>query len=291
MIVDSWVNWRGLELNADYRAETDFLLKGIVGWSSWEASRWTGKRPDAHGQFAGRAYVANRQVVLTGVCYRPESRDALFDELSKSLALPMRGGTDEWLTVRHAGRTLRAAATLMQFEPMETPATWAAGVFGWKIEFHCADVYRYETTSRTVSTGLAGYGSGALEFDLFTDGAADTGFLEFGAPGADGLFTLENPGSMEIHPVFTVKGPAAAFAIENQSTGQSLVYSGEIFPGQSLVLNDGSVLLDGVDRSIYLTGRQWWTVPAGGRMTGRFRSLGPAKPGSLLTVTTTGRHL
>ena len=174
---------------------------------------------------------------------------------------------------------------------METPATWAAGVFGWKIEFHCADVYRYETTSRTVSTGLAGYGSGALEFDLFTDGAADTGFLEFGAPGADGLFTLENPGSMEIHPVFTVKGPAAAFAIENQSTGQSLVYSGEIFPGQSLVLNDGSVLLDGVDRSIYLTGRQWWTVPAGGRMTGRFRSLGPAKPGSLLTVTTTGRHL
>lgn len=291
MIVDSWVRWRGLEFNADYRTDPQFLLKGLVGWNSWEASRWTGKRPDAHGQFAGRAYVSNRQIVVTGVCYRPEERDALFDKLSRSLSLPMRGGTEERLTVRHGGKTLWAEAALMQFEPMETPNTWAAGVFGWKIEFHCADVYRYETTSQTVTTGLAGNGSGALEFDLFTDGSTDTGFLEFGAPGVDGLFTVENPGSMEIHPVFTIRGPAASFAIENQSTGEALIYSGELFTGQTLTLNDGSVLLDGVDRSIYLTGRQWWTVPAGGRIVGRFRSIGPAKPGTLLTVTSTGRHL
>lgn len=291
MIVDSWVQWQGLEFNADYRTEPKLLLKGIAGWDSWDASRWTSKRPDAHGQFAGRAFVTSRQVVLTGICYRPQERDVLFEKLSRSMSLPMRGGTDERLTVRHAGRTLWTNATLMQFDPMETPNTWAAGVFGWKIELHCAGVYRYELNSQSVTAVLASNGSGAMEFDLFTDGTSDTGFLEFGAPGADGLFTVENPGSVEIHPVFTISGPAAPFAIENQSTGQSLIYNGEIFAGQTLTLNDGSVLLDGVDRSIYLTGRQWWTVPAAGRVVGRFRSLGPAKPGTTLTVTSTGRHL
>lgn len=291
MIVDSWVSWRGIEFSADYRVEPKFLLKDIVGWNSWDAARWTSKRPDAHGQFAGRAFVTSRQIVLTGVCYRPEERDALFDELGRTLTLPLRGGGAERMTVRHAGKTLWTLATLMQFEPMETPETWAAGVFGWKIELHCADVFRYEVTSQTVTTGLASNGTGALEFDLFTDGNTDTGYLEFGPAGADGLFTVENPGSVEIHPVFTVTGPAAPFTIENQATGQALVYSGEIFAGQRLVLNDGSVLLDGVDRSVALTGRQWWTVPANGRITGRFRSLAPAKPGTLLSVSTTGRQL
>lgn len=101
------------------------------------------------------------------------------------------------------------------------------------------------------------------------------GYLDFGENGTPGTVTLENVGTADTAPVFTISGYAPGFTITEVSSGARLVYSDTVAAGQTLVINaaDGSVLLDGyADRSPYLTRREWTRVPGKTRQTYLFES-------------------
>ncbi|KUM41195.1 phage tail family protein [Arthrobacter sp. EPSL27] len=111
------------------------------------------------------------------------------------------------------------------------------------------------------------------------------GVLDFGAAGSPGTATLENVGTADAAPVFTITGYAPGFTITEVSTGARLIYSEPVLEGQRLVINagDGSVLLDGyADRSGYLTRREWTRVPGRTRNTYLFES--PGNTGAQMTL-------
>ncbi|WNO26037.1 minor tail protein [Arthrobacter phage Wildwest] len=129
-------------------------------------------------------------------------------------------------------------------------------------------------------TGTAG-NSASNEYSLADSG----GVLDFGPAGAPGTVTLENAGTADSAPVFTVSGYAPGFTITEVSTGARLIYTGTVLAGQTLVINaaDGSVLLDGyADRSAFLSRREWTRVPGRGRNTYLFES--PGNDGASLTL-------
>lgn len=134
------------------------------------------------------------------------------------------------------------------------------------------------------------YWGGAADASLSTEiaysaGAGNAGVLDFGAAGSPGTVTLENVGTADSAPVFTISGYAPGFTITEVTTGARLIYTGTVLAGQTLTINaaDGSVLLDGyADRSAFLTRREWTRVPGRTRYTYLFES--PGNDGASLTL-------
>ncbi|QIG58495.1 minor tail protein [Arthrobacter phage DrSierra] len=118
-----------------------------------------------------------------------------------------------------------------------------------------------------------------------TSSTGTSGVLDFGAAGSPGTVTLENVGTADSAPVFTVSGYAPGFTITEVSTGARLIYTETVLDGQTLTIDaaDGSVLLDGyADRSAYLIRREWTRVPGRNRYTYLFES--PGNDGASLTL-------
>lgn len=107
-----------------------------------------------------------------------------------------------------------------------------------------------------------------------SDGAAATGFLDFGLQGESALIVMDNPGNAETWAVHVIDGPVVdGFEIVDIPTGRRLRWVGDIPEGMSLTIDTrtGSVLLDDVaDRSGQLVVREWAPVPPGGTSVGFF---------------------
>lgn len=88
--------------------------------------------------------------------------------------------------------------------------------------------------------------------------------LSFGATGvtdAPGVFRITNPGTAEVYPIFTVRGPMASFTITSENN--TIAYSAPIPAGSKLTLSPyagGRALLDGADVSQNLTQAEWVPV-------------------------------
>lgn len=152
-------------------------------------------------------------------------------------------------------------------------------------------------TSPTMSTYFDGYkaASGQTSYAWLGDPDASasveqlptgyTGVLDFGAAGSPGTITVENTGTADTAPIFTVRGYSAnGFTITHLESGARLTYVSTLGVNQTLVINaaDGSVLLDGyADRSAFLTRREWTRIPGKTRATYFFESL---TTGAQLTI-------
>lgn len=139
----------------------------------------------------------------------------------------------------------------------------------------------------TVASGKAYMWTGATGDSASEEYAtvSEGGILDFGEVGSPGTVTLENGGTADSAPVFTISGYAPGFTITEVSTGARLIYSETVLAGQTLTISaaDGSVLLDGyADRSAYLTRREWTRVNGRARNTYLFES--PGNDGASLTL-------
>ncbi|QHB36599.1 minor tail protein [Arthrobacter phage Adolin] len=179
--------------------------------------------------------------------------------LTESAVEPMQLNT--WQTFSHSAvAPANAAYAWIEWGVAMISGNTVGGEKAW-----AGDVY-IGTTSPSPSTGT-------------------TGILDFGAAGSPGTVTLDNVGTADSAPVFTISGYAPGFTITEVSTGARLVYSETVLAGQTLVINaaDGSVLLDGyADRSAYLTRREWTRVNGKSRNTYLFES--PGNDGASLTL-------
>lgn len=279
------VEWRGITLSSDY--SSPFGVRSLAGWDERPASRLSGQpRPGVHGRFASAPLADERVVTLGGQIVSPQDRDTLLHELDSAMAYSAPGAAPETLTITRAGRRLSADAYLTAFRT-PTDLTWGVGAVPFAIEWRCADPLRYaDAISRT--TGFAEQ-RGGLEFPLFTDGAADTGFLEFGEQGSTGRVTLPTqPGTAPGHTQFLVTGPVPPFSIVRVESGRRITFARSVAAGDRLLIDSATgvaLLNDGdVDYSGLLTYWEWEPVQPGESVTFAFIPDGVAQAGTLTVI-------
>lgn len=257
---------------------TNQVLTKLEGWFSPPGTRRNGTdRLWAHGSFSERGWREQRIISLGGHIFTSSRSDAaaMTDTLSAALA----DGTAGQFIVDDVDLGRRSASVYITGAPT---VAWDGNVdIFFLIDMVAPDPRKYGD-ALTAST-LAAAPGGGLAFDLFT--GTNAGVLDFGGAGVPGTATLENIGTADTAPTFTVSGYAPGFTITETSTGARLIYSDTVAAGQTLVLNaaDGSVLLDGyADRSPYLTRRDWTRIPGRTRSTYLFES--PGNSGASLTL-------
>jgi hypothetical protein len=97
------------------------------------------------------------------------------------------------------------------------------------VEFVAVDPRMYDVTVTTLTTGLAGV-SGGMTFNA-------TFPVSFGAVGGGGTVVATNAGTYQTPLTFTIAGPVVNPIIDNQTTGQSLLFTITLVTGDTLVIS------------------------------------------------------
>jgi hypothetical protein len=286
-LTGSVIVWRDLTLYG--RADLGrFSFATLDGWEDLPDPRQDSlERPQQHGRFDAPVFGNERHVLVSGRCSSPAERDAMLIELQASFNFHAADPLP--LTITQAGRTLTSDARLLRFKPVSPD--WGAGFIGWAAEWVCSDPIRYGAPV-PVTTGFPVL-AGGLEYDLYSDGTTDTGFLEFGASSATGRLVVVNAGNEDAWPQFEVTGPVPAEGLDviRVGTGERLRFEGGVSTGSRLVLDSatGLVIIDGyADRSGLLTIRDWSSVPAGGSAEFEFDPLGAFSAAQLTATVSPG---
>ncbi|MBZ2197279.1 phage tail family protein [Occultella gossypii] len=236
--------------------------EGIEGWFDGAPVRSDAPdRPGQHGQFGLPAYRGGRTVGLSVQC---ETRSDLDIGAARRVVTSiLADGEYGLLTVVEPDGHTTSAAVRLNGQPLVRTDGWRSATA--QIELFAPDPYRYGPKRQHYTTlpELVG----GLEFDLFTDGTVDTGYLEFGEQGSTGRVILTNEGTAPYFPDFEVRGPApGGFTLTNVETGRQIVSSTVIPAGSTLTVRSaiGVATLDGVDRSGQLVRREWTPVPKQG---------------------------
>lgn len=144
------------------------------------------------------------------------------------------------------------------------------------VQWYAPDPRMYGATINS-STPLRGAGTG-LVYPL-------TYPLSYGSPASGGSLVFTNTGSAATEPILTVSGPLAqGFQITYVETGQHLTYSAPV--GSDIVIDcsAGTATTQGQDRTIFLSQRDWFSVPAQSSATFVFATLGSETPATAPTV-------
>ena len=254
---------------------------GVV-WTFSETKGWfdgapakggTTDRPQQHGVFAEQTWRGARLITVEGHVHAPTRR--LASDAQQTLAALLADGTFGDFTVNDPDQGILTSSVRGEGVPQ---IDWnGQRDIDCLLTFLAPDPLRYAAPV-SVATGFPVL-AGGLEYDLYTDGTVDTGFLEYGISGTTGRMTITNTGNADATLFYEIAGPVPeeGFDILLVGTGARLRFAGAVSAGSRLVIDsaNGLVLIDGVaDRSGLLTWRDWFTVPAGGSIEIAFVNLG-----------------
>lgn len=267
-----------IELTADRTPEVDWALVGLEGWTeSADMSVPQQRRPNSHGQFFQPGLLGGKVITVNGEV-RSKVR-ALLTDAEEVIAATLADGGLGTLTVYDEDAGMRWAPV----QRLGTPSIKSddeLDVVKFQLQFLAPDAYRYgQTTTATVGFA-ASSGSGAV-FPAFPGGVMD-----FGPLPDFGIVSIQNPGTADASPVFSVTGPTPGFVITDVRTGKRNTFMSLVPDGQTLTVDtsDGSVLLEGVaDRSGDALVEAWPVVPARSVSEFLFEPLGGATS-ALLTA-------
>lgn len=265
-----------------------WLYGSIKGWYDGPPVKG-GKtdRPQSHGSFAERAFRDGRTVTIAGWVSAPSR--ALASAAQISLSGLLASGDFGAFMVADSDQGSLSAQVQIDGTPL---VDWDEPCeIEYQLSFYAPDPLRYGAPV-PVTTGFPQL-AGGLEYDLFTDGTTDTGFLEFGAASATGRLVVANPGNEDVWPQFQITGPIPAQGLEvvRVGTGERLRFEGEVSTGSVLLLDSatGLVVIDGyADRSGLLTIRDWSPVAPGGSAEFEFVPLGTYSAAQLTATVSPG---
>lgn len=241
-----------------------WTYKDLSGW--WESAPMRDRmvdRPAADGALDAAPLRSPRVITLTGWT-RGASRSALApvaDTLA-SLVGPDLGT----FTVQDPDLGSRSVQCRLTGTPQVDASNLGVGLLRWMLMFKAPDHRKYGP-SVTRSTGLRTSGTG-LAFPVASP-------MDFGTTGSGGSVGFANTGTAPTEPVFTVSGALSqGFQITWVETGQHLTYSYPV--GSDIVIDCGAGVAStqGQDRTVYLTQRDWFSVPAGATATFQIAALG-----------------
>ena len=265
-----------------------WLFSGTKGWFDGPPVKG-GKtdRPQGHGTFAERQFRDGRPITVTGSVHAPSR--ALASSAQMTLTALLAGGEFDAFTVDDEDQGVLSAQVQIEGQPL---VDWYTPLdIDYQLTLYAPDPLRYGAPVQ-VTTGFPVL-AGGLEYDLFTDGTTDTGFLEFGAASTTGRLIVANPGNADVWPLFEVTGPVPVEGLEIVlvGTGERLRYVGGVSTGSVLALDGatGAVVIDGyADRSGLLTIRDWTPVAPGGSAEFEFIPLGTFSEAQLTATVSPG---
>lgn len=257
-----------------------WLFSRFSGWHDGASVRSESTdRTWAHGSFQERAWRGGIAPTVRGAVLCPTR--ALASDVQRTLSGLLAEGTYEQLVVDDDDQGVLSASVRLAVDPV---IDWDRNTttVDYEFTFLSADPFRYAAPT-VVTTGFARM-LGGLEYDLFTDGTTDTGVLEYGDPGAEtGMVEVTNTGTADAWTALTVTGPTPPEGFDILVAGERLRFSERILTGSTLVIDTatGTVQLDGVDRKIALTIREWRSVAPGESVTVAFVPLAGPTSGEL----------
>ncbi|WP_194522338.1 phage tail family protein [Cellulosimicrobium sp. JZ28] len=241
-------------------------------------------RPNGHGTFGSRDWAQGRFLTARFQVHRPVGVG--FDEAveaARRVLVPSESTVPVWVNMPGRG-PVRWDAKVRRARVV-TDEAYNAGLARIDVQLFAPDPVGYgpEQVAGASFPELVG----GLEFDLFTDGSVDTGFLEFGERGETGRVRLTNGGTADAYSIFHVEGPAAdGFELVAVGVGRRIRWEGRLFAGDLLTVNParGTALLNGTaDRSGLFTRREWFAVPPGEELEVQFLPVG-ASVGARVSV-------
>jgi len=246
-------------------------------------------RPGSHGSFAERTWKGARLPSITGHIWAPSR--SLASDAQRTLAALLAEGTFGDFTVNDPDQGILTSSVRGEGTPQ---IDWDGRQdIDCLLTFLAPDPLRYSSPV-TVSTGFPVL-TGGLEYDLYTDGTTDTGFLEYGIAGATGRVTIVNSGNAAAWFTYTIAGPLPAEGFEVIAVGTGLVhrFQGAIPTGSTVLVDTArgaeSILMDGVsDRSGQMTRMDPIFVPAGGSIELAFVPLGTTSAATATFTITPG---
>lgn len=263
-----WDGWLG---GVYFGCSTPYGYTGKSGFDELPPLRSTSdSRPNSHGVFEARDWAEGRTLDLTFNVWRdPEALDAL-----RRVLVPTVNTVPFWMNVPGKG-PLRWDVKVRRYRNA-TNFEYEQGMARLEVQLYAPDPLGYgpEQVAEVAFPELVG----GLEFDLFTDGLTDTGFLEFGERGETGRARLTNEGNAESYPLFHVAGPALdGFELVAVGPGRRIRWEGRLYAGDLLTVDParGTALLNGTaDRSGLFTRREWFAVPPGEELEVQFLPVG-----------------
>lgn len=252
---------------------------GLTGWFDGATVRSSSEdRPQQHGAFARQAFRGGRVVTVQGF-----AAPFVADAESRVTAVLADGGFGDLRVTALDGTTTTAS---VQIHGAPLVKVNRSGAISFQLQFFAPDPLRYGATINA-TTGFPTQ-AGGLNFDLFTNGTADVGYLDFGTAGASGRVQVANPGTADSWPQFQITGPTPAFSIACVDTGDRLYFSRALSSGETLLIDSatGIVTLNGgdVDYSGLLTTAQFFPIRKGGSCMIAFLPDGSTTAGQLTVI-------
>jgi hypothetical protein len=251
------------------RPGTGRILTDLQGWYSPPAvRRESTARLGSHGTFSERGWRDERLISITGHAFADTRAEAA--ALTDELAAMFADGTEGTFAVDDRDVGYRDVRVYLHGTP---EVTWDGRTdVTFSLDLVAPDPRKYGRQLQ-LST-LAAAPGGGLITPLYGSAGA-MGVLDFGPPGIPGTVTVENVGTADTAPRFSITGYAPGFTITEVESGDRLVYAEAVPAGGTLTIDaaDGAVLLDGqTDRSPYLTRREWSRIPGRSTRTYLFES-------------------
>lgn len=202
----------------------------IAGLGSPDPRRSISPRPRYHGDVDRTLYYNSRVVDLTGWASGVDYGDAWLtvDLLKQWLAL----GSDHVAVFRRTGLTFDERVTFRVAGAVQAnPRGPLSRTFAWAATLFCSDPRLY---ADTLSTGVydpttASTGVGVkmpMTFPMTFTGTSTT------------TLKVTNGGNFRTPPVFTITGPGTPTAIDNETTGESIYFTGlSIAAGATVVVD------------------------------------------------------
>lgn len=219
------------------------------------------KRPNAHGIYGlGQVFTKEHEPIVSGRYFGTSATDA--KRARERLSALFSDGHPIAMSVTdEEGVTTRRAVWLVEYDaPFENDFS----SFAFDLALVAPDPRRYGDGVSS-STGMPTAGSG-LVWDL---GTAPSGlFFDWGTPGESGQVSFTNTGNAESPPRIEVGGPGAfaeGFRVTEIETGRELTFSRSTNYGDVIVLDSRTerATLAGGDVTIFLTSRDWFSIPPG----------------------------
>jgi hypothetical protein len=265
--------------------EGDGEGEGLDGWFDGPPTIRDGKRRLwTHGRFSERGYRDSRIITVQGLVLA--SSDAGAAAAQEAITGVIADGSADTFTVNDSITGTRYCQVYLA-DGTGPKVRWITDrTARYMIQLEAPDPRKYGTpvsgSTPPVEPG------GGLGFDMFTQNTL--GILDFGSVGQAGTVTIQNTGTANAYPKFTVAGEIlVGFDIKEVSTGYTLRYSAAVADGSTVILNarDATVTQGGADRSVFLTRREWTLLAPGETATYMLLDLFSYNANALMTVEVT----
>lgn len=248
------------------RAERGWFFNEVEGWDgATDNKNGATEKPDGHGSFTRTRVRRSSRPMSVKVGFLGACREDMIFARNELSALGAEGPV--LMTVMGEDGP---SSRIVTVEHSDLP-DWHGRlrVDDLAIDLLADDPRRYGTPV-TDETGLPQLGTGLVWPMVYP--------LDWGLPGDPGRLVLQNTGSAPAFPILRAYGGFTTATLTDVGTGRRLILDRPVPVGQWAEFNARTeqVLLNGESAvpAMYLTSREWWSVPPGGRVEIQFNATG-----------------